>query len=225
MGRTKSGLLNAQLQFIEKKPEATHIFYQIKFNRMAQIKLNDEKIIFEGHGTLKQLHFDLQKKDGEWETQTREVFDHGNAATILLYNRENKTVVLTKQFRIASYVNGNNNGMLVETCAGLLEEGEDPNETIIREVEEETGYVIKEVKKVFEAYTSPGAFTELVHYYIAPYTKEQKQAAGGGLEEEGEEVKVLELSFEAALQMVKRGEIKDAKTILLLYHLQLEQLI
>jgi GDP-mannose pyrophosphatase NudK len=185
---------------------------------MAQVKIKKEKVLSDEHTTLKSIEFDMQKKNGEWETQTREVFDHGNAATVLLYNPDEKTVLLTKQFRIATYVNGNSTGMLIETPAGLLEEGEAPEKTMIREIKEETGYDVNEVKKVYEAYSSAGAFTELIHFYVASYRKDQKVAKGGGLEEEGEEIKVMEVPFAQAFRMMESGEIKDAKTILLLLH-------
>lgn len=190
---------------------------------MAQIKITKEEILSKEHSVLKQYHFDIQKKDGGWENQKREVFDHGNAVTALLYNTEKRKVILTKQFRIATYVNGNKSGMLLETCAGLLEEGEQPDAAMIREIKEETGYELSEVHKLFDAYSSPGAYAELVHYYLAPYTESQKVSAGGGLEEEGEEVKVVELSFEEAWQMMEKGEVKDAKSILLLQQLKLRE--
>jgi nudix-type nucleoside diphosphatase (YffH/AdpP family) len=192
---------------------------------MAGIKIKEEKILSKEHAVLKQLHFDIQKKDGDWERQVREVFDHGNAVTILLYNPDAKTILLTKQFRIATYVNGSKDGMLLETCAGLLEEGENPEEAVIREVEEETGYIISNVQKLFEAYSSPGAYSELVHYYAASYSPDQKQSDGGGLEEEGEEIRLVEMPFQQALSMISEGQIKDAKTILLLYYLQAKQLL
>lgn len=187
---------------------------------MTAINIKEEKVIYKEHGVLKELQFDKKNKQGEWEEQTRVLFNHGNAATVLLYNQETKTILLTKQFRLASYVNGNKSGMLLEACAGLLEEGEEPEKTIIREIKEETGYQINEVQKITAAYSSPGAYTELVHYYIAPFTKDQKVAEGGGLEEEGEDVKVVEMPFEKALQQADNGEIKDAKTLLLLYYLK-----
>lgn len=185
---------------------------------MAQVKIKNEKVLSDEHTTLKSIEFDIQKKNGEQETQTREVFDHGNAATVLLCNSDEKTIILTKQFRIATYVNGNATGMLIETPAGLLEEGEAPEKTMIREIKEETGYEVESVQKVYEAYSSAGAFTELIHFYVAPYRKEQKVAKGGGLEEEGEEIRVMEVPFEQAFRMMESGEIKDAKTILLLLH-------
>ena len=192
---------------------------------MAQVKITKEEVLSDEHTTLKKYTFDIRKKDGEWETQEREVFDHGNAATVLLYNREEKTIVLTKQFRLATYVNGNPSGMLVETPAGLLEEGEAPEKTMLREIKEETGYEIENVQKVYEAYSSAGAFTELIHFYVAPYKRKQKVEEGGGLEEEGEEIRVMEIPFDKAISMVENGEIKDAKTILLLLHAKLKGLL
>jgi GDP-mannose pyrophosphatase NudK len=192
---------------------------------MAQVKIKKEEILSNEHYTLKRYTFDIQKKDGEWETQDREVFDHGNAATVLLYNPEKKTIILTRQFRMATYVNGNSTGMLIETPAGLLEEGEAPEKTMLREIKEETGYEIGDVQKLYEAYSSAGAFTELIHFYVAPYRKEQKVAEGGGLEEEGEEIKVMEVPFEQAFRMIETGEIKDAKTILLLLHAKVKGLM
>lgn len=192
---------------------------------MASVKIKHEEILSDEHTTLKRIDFDLQKKNGEWQEQSREVFDHGNAATVLLYNPDEKTIILTKQFRIATFVNGNPTGMLTETPAGLLEEGEAPEKTMIREIKEETGYEVTDLTKVYEAYSSAGAYTELIHFYVAPYRKEQKLAKGGGLEEEGEEIRVLEVPFNEAIQMLEKGEIKDAKTILLLLYAQLKGLL
>jgi GDP-mannose pyrophosphatase NudK len=185
---------------------------------MAGIKIKEENILWQKKSILKEIRFERQKKNGEWEEELREVFNHGNAVSALLYNKEAGTIILTKQLRIATYVNGNPGGMLIETPAGLLEEGEAPETAIIREIKEETGYALTSVKKVYEAYSSAGAFTELLHLYIAPYSAEQKVEKGGGLEEEGEELRVMEMPFSKAMQMMERGEIKDAKTILLLLH-------
>ena len=192
---------------------------------MAQVKIKDEKILSDEHFVLKRIDFDIQKKTGKWETQKREVFDHGNAVTVLLYNKETRTVILTEQFRIATYVNGNPDGMLIETPAGLLEKDEAPEKGMLREIEEETGYAVPELQKVYEAYTSAGSLAELVHFYVAPYSKEQKVAKGGGLEEEGEELKVMELPFDEALQMIENGKIRDAKTIMLLQYAQVKNLL
>lgn len=192
---------------------------------MAQVKINSERIVYAKKTVLKQVDFSLQQKNGEWQQQEREVFDHGNAVTALLYNKAKGTVLLTRQFRIATYLNGNSNGMLLEACAGLLEEGETPEETMIREIREETGYEVEKVEKIFEAYSSPGAYKELVHYFVVPVTDKQKTSAGGGLAEEGEDVKLVELPFPKALQMVMDGEIKDGKTIALLLYAQVKNLL
>ena len=192
---------------------------------MAQVKIKDEKILSDDHFVLKRLEFEIQKKDGQWETQKREVYDHGNAVTVLLYNKEARTVVLTKQFRIATFVNGNSSGMLLETAAGLLEEGESPEDAMLREIKEETGYEISGVQKVYEAYSSAGSLSELIYFYVAPYTPQQKVEEGGGLAEEGEEVKIIEMPFDKAIQMIENGEIRDAKTIMLLQYAQLKNLL
>jgi nudix-type nucleoside diphosphatase (YffH/AdpP family) len=192
---------------------------------MAQPKINNTSIISKSRYTLKKINFDIQKKDGSWHTMEHEVYDRGNAVAALLYNKEQRTIILTKQFRIATYINGNPSGMLVEVCAGLLEENEDPAKAMIREIEEETGYKIDHVQKVYEAYTSAGGLTEKIFLFIAEYKKGQKVGQGGGLEEEQEDVEVVEISFDEATQMLNKGDIKDAKTIILLQYAQLKQLL
>jgi nudix-type nucleoside diphosphatase (YffH/AdpP family) len=167
----------------------------------------------------------MQMGNGKKESLQREVYDHGNAATALLYNREHRSIILTRQFRLPTYLNGNKDGFLLETCAGLLEEGEDPATTMKREILEETGYAVNKVEKVFEAYTSAGSLTELVHFYIAAYNGSQKKEEGGGLEEEGEDIRVIEMPFENALSMMERGEIRDIKAILLLQYALLKELL
>lgn len=156
-----------------------------------------------------------------WEKQIREAYDRGNGAVILLYNLEKGTVVLTKQFRMPTYVNGNADGMMIEACAGILEKG-NAEETIKMEVEEETGYKIEKVKKVFESYMSPGSVTEILYFFIGAYKDEMKISEGGGADDETENIEVLELDFKKALAMMKSGEIKDAKTIMLLQYAQIE---
>ena len=168
--------------------------------------------------------FDYQKEDGEWETQQRETYDRGNGAAILLYNPKNKTVILTRQFRMPTYVNDNPNGMMVEVCAGLLDE-DDPETCIIKEVEEETGYRVERVEQVFEAYMSPGAVTEKLHYFLAEYSEEMKISEGGGAAHESEHIEVLEVAFDQALQMIDSGEIVDAKSILLLQYAQIKGIL
>ena len=167
--------------------------------------------------TLNKFTFDYQKEDGNWETQQREAYDRGNGAAILLYNKKRGTVVLTRQFRMPTYVNGNENGMMIEVCAGLLD-GDNPEDCIKKEVEEETGYQIEDVQRVFETYTSPGSVTEILYLFIGAYEDKMKVSEGGGSEEESENIEVLEYSFGKAIEMIKTGEIRDAKTIMLLQY-------
>ena len=174
--------------------------------------------------TLNNINFDYQLENGNWVNQSRESYDRGNGATILLYNREKKTIILIEQFRMPTYLNGNDKGLIIETCGGLLD-GDDPITCIIKETEEEVGYKIKNVKKVFESYMSPGAVTEVIHFFIAEYTDNMKVSDGGGLDSEHEEIEILELDFDHALEMIKTGEIKDAKTIMLLQYAQINQII
>ncbi|UTX49757.1 GDP-mannose pyrophosphatase NudK [Chryseobacterium sp. MA9] len=171
--------------------------------------------------TLNKVTYSVLKKDRTTETQSREAYDRGNGAVILLYNKLSNTVILTRQFRLPTYINGNPSGMLIEACAGLLD-NDNPEDCIKRETEEETGYKISKVEKVFEAYMSPGSVTEILHFFIAEYSNEMKITDGGGLEEEGENIEVLELSFDESLAMIDTGEIKDAKTIMLLQHLRMK---
>lgn len=173
--------------------------------------------------TLNKVTFEYQREDGSWETQIREAYDRGNGAAILLYNVHKGTVVLTRQFRMPTFLNGNTDGMMVEACAGLLEKG-NAEQTIKMEVEEETGYKIDHVKKVFEAYMSPGSVTEILYFFIGQYTDAMKVGEGGGAEDETENIEVLELPFKKALQMMETGEIRDAKTIMLLQYAQLHNL-
>lgn len=187
-------------------------------------KIKAEEVIAKKRFTLKKVTFDVQKKDGQWQTQDREVYDIGNAATVLLYNKEQNTVILTKQFRLVTFLNGNPNGLLLETCAGKLEK-DSPEEGMIREIKEETGYQVTAIKKIFEAYLSPGSIIELVHFFIAEYNASMKVSEGGGLKEEQEDIEVLELSFTEALRMLNNGEIKDGKTIILLQYAQLHNLL
>tara|TARA_R110000796_G_scaffold183498_1_gene299892 strand:- start:25294 stop:25875 length:582 start_codon:yes stop_codon:yes gene_type:complete len=171
--------------------------------------------------TLRKATFEYLKSDGSWEVQEREAYDRGNGATILLYNIKKRTVILTRQFRIPTYLNGNATGMLIESCAGLLD-NDNAEACIKRETEEETGYKISSMKKIFEAYMSPGSVTEIVHFFIASYTEDMKTGAGGGLDNEQEDIQVLELNIDDAIQMIENGAIKDGKTIMLLQYIQLK---
>lgn len=170
--------------------------------------------------TLNKIEFDYLMPDGTWVRQARESYDRGNGATILMYNREKKTVILIKQFRMPSYVNGNETGVILEACAGLLD-GDEPEVCVKKEALEETGIKIEKVEKIFEAYMSPGAVTEIIHFFIGEYDDSMKVNEGGGLETEHEDIEVLEMSFQEAYKMIATGEIKDAKTIMLLQHLAL----
>ncbi|MDH3322590.1 MAG: GDP-mannose pyrophosphatase NudK [Flavobacteriaceae bacterium] len=190
----------------------------------SKIKNVKTQILSEDWYTLNKVTFDYQLSDSQWVSQSRECYDRGNGATVLLYNTEKKTVVLVKQFRMPTYVNGHQTGMMIETCAGVLD-GDDPITCIIKETEEETGYRIKNVKKIFESYMSPGAVTEILHFFIAEYNDQMKIGAGGGLDSEHEDIEILEMDFSKAIQMIENGEIKDAKTIMLLQYAQLNQLM
>lgn len=181
------------------------------------IEITETKVLSDNWYTLRKVTYNYLKKDGEWETQSREAYDRGNGAAILLYNKNSKTVILTRQFRLPTYLNGNETGMMIEVCAGLLDE-DNPEECIRRETEEETGYKISTVEKLFEVYMSPGSVTEILYFFAAEYTKEMKVNEGGGAEGEHENIEVLEYDFDTAFNMIKSGEIKDAKTIILLQH-------
>lgn len=188
------------------------------------IKINKTEVLSNNWYTLRKITFDIQQKDGTWITQAREAYDRGNGAVILLYNVANKTVILTEQFRMPTYHNGNPTGMMIEACAGLLDE-DNPEDCIKRETEEETGFRITEVKKIYEAYMSPGSVTEILYFFIAEYNKSQQVSEGGGVEGEHENIEVLELPFEKALDMIETGEIRDAKTIMLLQYLRLKNIL
>lgn len=187
------------------------------------VRIVDTTLLSDNWSILNKIQYEVLEKDGSWKKQTREVYDRGNGATILLYNKEQGTVILTKQFRLPSFVNGNSDGMLIETCAGLLDK-DNPEDCIRRETEEETGYKVSDVKKVFEAYMSPGSVTEILYFFVASYTKDMKISAGGGIAEEQENIEVLELPLTKAVKMIETGEIKDGKTIMLLQYALLNQL-
>ncbi|HEX7868721.1 MAG TPA: GDP-mannose pyrophosphatase NudK [Chryseobacterium sp.] len=190
----------------------------------TNVSIEKTEILSDNWYTLKKVTFNIKKQNGQTETQSREAYDRGNGAVILLYNTDSKKVILTRQFRLPTYINGNSDGMLIEACAGLLDNN-NPEDCIRKETEEETGYKISKVKKIFEAYMSPGSVTEILYFFIAEYSDEMKINAGGGLEEEGENIEVLELNFEETLSMIDNGEIKDAKTIMLLQHLRLKNIL
>lgn len=184
------------------------------------VRILKDEILSNNWYTLKKFTFQLRLADGTWQEQVREAYDRGNGATIMLFNRATRNIILTKQFRLPTFINGNPTGMLVEACAGLLDE-DNPEDCIRRETEEETGYKISEVEKIFDLYMSPGSVTEILHFFIAEYAKEQKVNEGGGAEHEHENIEVLEMPFNDALAMVNNREIKDAKTVILLQYLRL----
>lgn len=182
-----------------------------------KITIRKTELLSDNWYILNKVTFDYKMDLNDSETQVREVYDRGNGAVILLYNNTKKTVVLTRQFRLPTYLNGNSSGMVIEACAGLLDT-ENPEECIIRETEEETGYRLSSVKKVFQSYMSPGSVTEILHFFIGEYQSEMKVSEGGGLAEEHENIEVLEYPFNEAYQMIASGEITDAKTIMLLQY-------
>jgi len=191
-------------------------------NISDRIRIQKIETLSDDWYVLKKTTFDFQRGDGSWQTVSRETYDRGNGATILLYNRAQKTVVLTRQFRYPAYVNGHH-GMLIEACAGLLEEAE-PETRIKQETEEETGYRISHVQKIFEAFMSPGSVTERLFFFVAEYEAKDRTNDGGGLLTDGEDIGVVELPFAQALNMIRTGEIADGKTIMLLQYAQIHGL-
>ena len=188
-----------------------------------RVRIRQVEVLSDNWYVLRKTTFDFQGRDGIWRTMSRETYDRGNGATILLYSTVKKTVVLTRQFRFPAYVN-EHDGLLIETCAGLLDQ-DDPHTCIRKETEEETGYRIENVRKVFEALMSPGSVTERLHFFVGEYSDQDKVSEGGGLEAEGEEIEVLELPLDEALAMIDTGEIKDGKTIMLLQYAKLHGLV
>ena len=181
-----------------------------------RIRVKDVKILSDARYLLKNVTFDYRRGNGEWQTQTREIYDRGNAATLLPYNLALRTVVLIRQFRLPAYLNGHDD-LIIETAAGMLDNAS-PEQRIRAEVEEEAGYRLHHVKKVFEAYTTPGAVTEKLHFFVAEYDPSMRIGNGGGLADEGEDIEVLELPIDQALAMIADGRIVDAKTIMLLQY-------
>lgn len=181
-----------------------------------RVRIKDVRILSDARYLLKSTTFDYRRANGEWQTQTREIYDRGNAATLLPYNLAKRTVVLVRQFRLPAYVNGHDD-LLIEAAAGMLDNAS-PEQRIRAEAEEETGYRLHDVKKVFEAFMSPGAVTEKLHFFVAEYEASMRVGSGGGLADEGEDIEVLELPIDQALAMIADGRIADAKTIMLLQY-------
>jgi GDP-mannose pyrophosphatase NudK len=188
------------------------------------IKIQKTELLSDNWYLLNKVTYDYQKEDNTVETHIREVYDRGNGAAILLYNSKQKTVILTRQFRLPSYLNGNQSGMMIEVCAGLLDK-DHPEQCIIRETEEETGYRLSTVHKVFETYMSPGAVTEILYLFVGEYDASMKVNEGGGLDAEQENIEVLEYTFDEAFAMIESGEIKDAKTVMLLQYAKINNLV
>lgn len=187
----------------------------------ARVRIKSTELLSDNWYVLRKTIFDFRRKDGSWQTLSRETYDRGNGATILLYNVE-KTVVLTRQFRFPAFVN-EHDGMLIEACAGLLDR-DDPETCIRKETEEETGYRIENVRKVFEAFMSPGSVTERLYFFVGEYFDNDKVGDGGGVEADGEEIEVLEMTLDEALACVESGAIMDGKTIMLLQYAKLRRL-
>ncbi|WP_035649098.1 NUDIX domain-containing protein [Flavobacterium sp. ASV13] len=189
-----------------------------------EIKITETSLLSDNWYILNKVTFSYQKENEAPQIHTREVYDRGNGAGILLYNSTKKTVILTRQFRLPSFLNGNKTGMMIEVCAGLLDK-DNPETAIIRETEEETGYRISKVQKVFETYMSPGAVTEILYLFVGEYDESMKVSEGGGLDTEQENIEVLEFTFDQAYAMIESREITDAKTIMLLQHAKIKGLI
>lgn len=189
-----------------------------------KISIQKTDLLSDNWFVLKKITYQYQQDNEPAEIHEREVYDRGNGAAILLYNSAQKTVVVTRQFRLPTYLNGNETGMMVEVCAGALDSDE-PEQCVIREAEEETGYRITKVKKVMETYMSPGAVTEILYLFVAEYDASMKVHQGGGLDAEQEHIEVIEMSFDEAYAKIETGEIKDAKTVLLLQYAKINSLV
>jgi nudix-type nucleoside diphosphatase (YffH/AdpP family) len=181
-----------------------------------RIRVKDVRVLSQNHYTLKTTTFEWRRGNGEWQTQHRETYDRGNGATLLPYNLTQRTVVLVRQFRYPAYVNGHDD-LMIEAVAGLLDDAS-PEARIRAEAEEESGYRLRDIRKVFEAFMSPGSVTEKLHFFVAEYDPSMRIGSGGGNPDEGEDIEVLELAIDQALAMIGDGRIADAKTIMLLQY-------
>ncbi|AXG74726.1 GDP-mannose pyrophosphatase NudK [Flavobacterium arcticum] len=190
----------------------------------SNIKVISTETLSNNWATLNKVKYEYLLKNGTIQVQEREVYDRGNGAVILLYNKEKQTVVLTRQLRIPTWFNGNTDGMMIEACAGMLDDN-NPEECIRIETEEETGYTLTKIKKVMEVYMSPGSVTEILYFFVAAYSDAMKTSEGGGAAHEQENIEVLEIPFKEANEMIAKGEIKDAKTIMLLQYAQIHNLL
>jgi GDP-mannose pyrophosphatase NudK len=182
-----------------------------------RVRIVEERLLSDDWYTLKKTTFDYRRRDGRWQRQSRETYDRGNGAVLLLFNADCDTVVLTRQFRLPAYLNGCADGLLIEACAGLLD-GDDPHTCIRREAQEETGFVVRAPRKILEAFMSPGSVTEKLHFFVAEYEHQDRVSTGGGDVAEGEDIEVIEVSMASAQQMLANGAIQDGKTIMLLQY-------
>lgn len=189
-----------------------------------RVRIHKVETLADDWYVLRKYHFDWRRSDGTWQRLSREAYDRGNGAVILLHDPARRSVILTRQFRLPAFVNGHPDGMLLEAPAGLLD-AEAPADAIRREVEEETGYRVHQVDEVFTAYMSPGSVTECLHFFTAAIDASERAAAGGGSAIEGEDIEVVELPLDAAIAKIASGEIVDGKTIMLLYHAKLTHLV
>jgi nudix-type nucleoside diphosphatase (YffH/AdpP family) len=188
----------------------------------AKVRIVRQEVIADNYYPLKKVTYEQQRRDGSWQEQTREVYDSASGAAVLLYNRERRTVVLTRQFRVGARTSayaGGNDGFLLEAAAGVLD-GAPPEERAKLEAREETGYEIERVEAVMQLFVSPGSLTERIFLFVAEYDPSRRCGRGGGLPAEGEDIEVCELDFDDALAMIDTGGIVDAKTVLLLLHLE-----
>lgn len=191
---------------------------------LERVRIKEVKTLSDDWAVLKRTTFDFLRSDGTWQEHRRETYDRGNGATVLLYNREKKTVVLIRQFRFPAYVNGVEDGQLIEACAGRLDESE-PEACMKKEAEEEAGFVVHNPRKIFACYMSPGSVTEKVHFFVAEYEPKHRVSAGGGDVTEGEDIEVLEIPLDQAMKMIESGEIQDGKTVMLLQYAKLAGLV
>lgn len=185
-----------------------------------RIRIKSETILSKGWGTLKKAVFDFRRRDGEWLTQTREIFDHGDGAAVIPHDPVRDTVLLVRQFRFAAY-SPECDGMLIEACAGLLD-ADDPEGAVRREAEEELGVRLAHVQRLYTAFMSPGSLTERLFFFSAEYSLDDRISCGGGVEDEAEDIEVLEMTLSEAFEAVADGRIVDAKTIMLLQYIRLQ---
>ncbi len=190
-------------------------------NRIRNLKA---ELLSDYHCKLQKISFNYLRSDGNWQMQHRVVFSRKDATVVLLYNKTAKTIILANQFRLPTYTNGNESGMLTEVPAGTIDDNESPEVCIRREIEEETGYKVSEIKRVMQAYLSPGSVTEKLYFFIAEYDETMKRGEGGGTDE-SEDIEVKETLFDEAVKMVANGSIQDAKTILLIQYAQINKLL